>query len=319
MGRRDVTGQHLQNGLEGVLLVDKPQGLTSHQVVGAVRRLSGQRKAGHSGTLDPLATGLMQIMLGRATKLGPYLTAQDKAYEGCLILGQTTDTDDVTGTVTSRSEGPWPLADELQEAMKALTGLQEQRPPAFSAIKLAGRRAYELARRGQNPRPGPRPVEVMEFSLAAYEPPRVYFKAQVSKGCYIRSLARDLGERLGCGGVLAALRRTRVGRSFLSEAVTLAEAEAWPPEAWPDRILSPARALADYLPLLTVSEAQAAKVLQGRALRWPGPVPQGPGPGPVGLADPKGRLLAVYEFETAAVMAAPSTPPGPFLRPRRVL
>jgi tRNA pseudouridine55 synthase len=214
---------------DGLLLVDKPSGPTSHDVVDRVRRASGVRRVGHAGTLDPMARGLLPLVLGRATRLVRFLPDSPKTYEGSLRLGRTTTTDDETGDVLAEHEGPLPSAAQVLAASRGLEGRQSQVPPAFSARRVEGRRLYDLARRGLTVTARPTEVEVGRFELAPTGRPDVYeFAAEVSAGTYIRALARDLGRDLGCGGLLLSLVRTGIG------PMRLADARGWP-DGGPDR------------------------------------------------------------------------------------
>lgn len=202
----------------GILLVDKPVGWTSHDVVGRVRRLVGQRRVGHTGTLDPLATGLLVVCLGRATRLAEYVTTQDKRYEGLIQLGVSTITDDAEGDVIRRTEPPPIGRSELKALEINFTGSLQQRPPAFSAIRVNGRRAYAAARQGERPELQPRRVEVHRLALRALSEGTLHVSVHCGHGTYVRSLARDIGESLGCGAHLAGLRRTHVGSMQVTEA-----------------------------------------------------------------------------------------------------
>ena len=209
--------------LNGILLVDKPAGWTSHDVVARVRRLSGQRRIGHTGTLDPAATGLLVLCLGPATRLVEYLTGHHKDYEGEIQLGVITATDDAAGDVLARAAPP-PLSDRsLRDLERAFSGNLLQTPPAFSAVQVGGRRAYDAARRGTPLDLPARPVEVERLHLALTAPDRLQATVRCGPGTYIRSLARDIGESLGCGAHLASLRRTRVGGFHVEQAFTLDE------------------------------------------------------------------------------------------------
>ena len=205
----------------GLLLVDKQRGPTSHDVVGSVRRLLRTREVGHTGTLDPMATGLLPVCFGAATRLVPFLTETDKGYTGRLSLGAETDTDDAEGQVlrTGASTG---LTDEaIAAAFEAVRLRPTQVPPQFSAIRVDGERAHALARSGRAFELPPREVEVPVFRMTGREGDEVLFEAEVSKGTYIRALGRDVGRELGCFGHLTALRRTRVGRFHVDGAATL--------------------------------------------------------------------------------------------------
>src|SRR5512138_289372 len=214
--------------MDGVLVIDKPEGLTSHDVVAAARRLLGEKRIGHTGTLDPLATGVLPLACGRATRLVRFLSATEKEYDATVLFGVTTDTLDVTGEVISRT-GRVPSRDGLVAALRSFEGEQLQVPPAYSAKKIAGRRAYELARRDEPVALDPVRVRASRIELVEYdhERPSTLLGARCrisltcSAGFYVRALVRDLGERLGTGATLEALRRTRSGDFTLDEAVDL--------------------------------------------------------------------------------------------------
>jgi tRNA pseudouridine55 synthase len=285
-------------GPRGILLLDKPSGPTSHDMVYAVRRGTGQRRVGHAGTLDPLATGLLVICLGAATRLSEYLAGKDKRYSATVRLGQVTDTYDAQGQIVSES-GALPGRAEVEVALAGFRGPQQQVPPAYSAIKRGGQKAYELARRGQAVALDARPVEIYALSLTAWQPPDCVLDVACSAGTYIRSLAHDLGQRLGCGAHLAALRRTASGRSRVAEAVTLADLQsAFEAGDW-QRYLRPAdSAVADWPAVLLPAEA-AARIQRGL------PVPL-TGGGAYGRAyDPAGEFIAVLRADPAAGLWRP--------------
>ena len=196
---------------DGLLLIDKSSGPTSHDIVQRVRRLTGQRRVGHAGTLDPLATGLLPVMLGRATRLARFLPQSPKHYEGQLRLGLTSVTDDVTGDELSRCTDPLPSHAAVAEAAARLEGQYPQTPPAVSARKVGGKRLYRLARQGIQVDAPPRLVDVSLFAVTPTRDDAVYdFRTVVSGGTYVRALIRDLGQALGCGGLMLTLRRTAI-------------------------------------------------------------------------------------------------------------
>lgn len=212
---------------DGFLLVDKPAGVTSHDVVDIVRRGLATRRVGHGGTLDPFATGLLPLLAGRATRLMPYVVGLSKQYTGTLRLGVRTETDDLSGTVIATSDSGRDVPDEqLEQAMRRLTGHYLQTPPTFSAKKVAGRPAHRRARRGEMVSLEPAPVVVNRFVLTGRRGADVDFAADVGSGTYVRALARDLGDGLGCGAHLRALRRTAIGRWDVADAVPLARFES---------------------------------------------------------------------------------------------
>jgi tRNA pseudouridine55 synthase len=221
-----MTGGPMTEGRDGLVIVDKPGGMTSHDVVARIRRLAGTRRVGHAGTLDPMATGVLVVGVEKATRLLGYLTLTEKQYDATIRLGQSTSTDDAEGEVAFVAAANNVSAETLAGAVKALTGEIQQVPPAVSAIKVDGQRAYRLARGGAAPELKPRPVTVYEFTVTDLRPAGenlldVDATVRCSSGTYIRALARDLGRALGTGGHLTRLRRTRVGGYGLEAARTL--------------------------------------------------------------------------------------------------
>ncbi|MDB6167558.1 MAG: tRNA pseudouridine synthase [Verrucomicrobia bacterium] len=212
--------------LEGVLLVDKPTDHTSHDVVARLRRKLNMRKIGHAGTLDPMATGLLIMLIGKATRISQYLISLDKEYEGTIELGKTTDSQDADGEVLETRPVP-PLTEaEVRAAMQAFLGDQYQMPPMYSAIKINGVPLYKSARKGEEIEREPRFIRVMSFDLTRFALPHLDFRLRSSKGTYVRTIAHDLGTKLGCGAHLTALRRTATDRFSLSQALTLDAIEA---------------------------------------------------------------------------------------------
>jgi tRNA pseudouridine55 synthase len=212
-------------GNDGLVIVDKPGGMTSHDVVARIRRLAGTKRVGHAGTLDPMATGVLVVGVEKATRLLGYLTLTEKQYDATIRLGQSTSTDDAEGEITGGASATDVSAEALNNAVNGLTGEIQQVPPAVSAIKVDGQRAYRLARKGAAPELKPRTVTVYEFKVTAVHPDGdlldVEATVRCSSGTYIRALARDLGGQLGTGGHLTRLRRTRVGGYGLEGARTL--------------------------------------------------------------------------------------------------
>jgi tRNA pseudouridine55 synthase len=214
-----------QRELEGVLLVDKPSDHTSHDVIARLRGKLRMRKIGHAGTLDPMATGLLIVLLGKATRVSQYLISLDKEYEGAIELGKTTDSQDADGEVMESRPVP-PLSEEqVRAAMAGFLGDQYQTPPMYSAIKIGGVPLYKRARKGEEVEREPRFIRVMAWDLLSLELPRLTFRLRCTKGTYVRTLAHDLGTRLGCGAHLCALRRTATDRFSVSQALTLGQIE----------------------------------------------------------------------------------------------
>ncbi len=207
---------------EGILLLDKPQGLTSHDLVDRVRRKLRMKRVGHAGTLDPMATGLVIILLGRATKVSQYLMSLDKTYEGTITLGSTTDSHDADGTVIEEKTPPELSEAEVEAVLKSFEGDQYQTPPMFSAKKQGGVPLYKLARKGKTVEREPRFIRVSKFDLDEWRAPReIDFTVSCSKGTYVRTLAHDLGEKIGCGAHLSELRRTDIERFRIEDSLTL--------------------------------------------------------------------------------------------------
>jgi tRNA pseudouridine55 synthase len=223
--------------MDGFLLIDKPEGITSHDVVDRLRRVTGVRRIGHAGTLDPFATGLLIVGVGRgATKRLSEIMGKDKIYEAVAALGATSDTQDKTGIVTERKvkrevrkDGAWPNEAEVKKAMAAFTGRISQVPPMYSAKKVGGRKLYELARAGQEIERKPVEVTIREFAITEYSPPRLGLRVRCSSGTYVRTLAHDLGAALGTGAYLEELRRTAIGDFRVENALKLdaVTAENW--------------------------------------------------------------------------------------------
>lgn len=210
---------------DGILILDKPAGMTSHDCVAIMRRLFHTRKVGHTGTLDPMATGVLPILLGRAAKAAEYLTAEDKHYIAGLRLGLTTDTEDITGTVLSES-GEIPDEDAVQEAVRCFIGDIEQVPPMYSALKVDGQKLYDLARQGITVERKARPITVFSTGCEKQDACTYTLDVRCSKGTYIRTLCADIGAKLGCGGVMCSLRRAGSGNFTLDAAYTIESLEA---------------------------------------------------------------------------------------------
>lgn len=288
----------------GVLVVDKPRGPTSHDVVARLRRLLGTRQVGHCGTLDPMATGVLVVAVGEATKLVPWLTSDDKAYEATLRLGAQTDTLDADGAITEERPVDGELSREVAQvtagtigprlagALDAERARPQQVPPAFSAIRIAGERAHEIARRGESPELAARAVEVKRLVVTGggLDPaPHLDLALDVTKGYFVRSLARDLAAALGTVGHLTALRRTRSGAFRLDDAAPLDAG----PEALRAAVLPLAAAAARALPTSTLTAAGVLAATRGQRVQ-----PEdlaSPHPSPSAWLDAAGRLVAIGE------------------------
>jgi tRNA pseudouridine55 synthase len=275
--------------------VAKPAGPTSHDIVDIARRALGEQRVGHLGTLDPFAKGLLVLVVGRATRLAPFAAEWPKTYEGVIRLGITTDTDDLTGTVVATA--PWTgiTPAQLADVIGGFRGAYDQRPPAYSAVKIEGERAYRRARRGETVEPEPRPVEIRELELVEAAVPDLQFRATGSAGTYLRSLARDIGAKLGCGAHLTALRRTAVGPLRLADAVA--------PEAVTWAALQDAAILVGHMPRRQVDKKERDAVVHGR--------PIGVNP----IAD-SGYPIAIFSGDELLAVAEPV---GDLLKPRVVV
>ena len=247
--------------MEGLLNIDKPAGLTSHDVVGQVRRLAGMKRVGHAGTLDPLATGVLLVALGRATRLIEYLTGQPKTYRTTIRLGQTTDSYDADGAIVAEA----PVAVDEAAVCAALApfrGAIQQLPPMYSAIKRDGQPLYKLARQGIEVERQPRDITIYELTLQSWQPPFVELEVVCSAGTYIRSLAHDLGQALRCGGHVTMLRRTAVGGFLVAQGVTLETLAADGVAAH----LQPADRAVAHLPCLNLPAEQIQKLWDGKLI-----------------------------------------------------
>ena len=276
----------------GVLPLDKPEGPTSHDVVAMARRALGERRVGHTGTLDPFASGLLLLCVGRATRLAQFLTDLDKTYDATARLGVATDTEDREGAELSRSERWQEITPQgLEAALGKLRGSILQTPPQFSAKKVGGEAAYRLARRGESVTLDPRSVTVHELDVVDFDPPDVGFRVRCSSGTYVRSLARDLGESLGVGAHLTRLRRTHVGPFSVSSAVTLEGLKD--PDGMSKSWIDPLDAVA-HLPRVDVAAEEVEELQHGRPVSAEGSL----GPGPV-IAAHGEVLVAVGEVRDA--------------------
>ncbi|GGJ04768.1 tRNA pseudouridine synthase B [Alicyclobacillus cellulosilyticus] len=280
-------------GKQGVLLIDKPQGLTSHDVVVRVRRVLGERRVGHAGTLDPGATGLLVLCIGETVRLLEYIAADEKAYEGVVAFGAATDTDDAFGRVIARASAAGLAEEAVRHAASGLVGDIWQRVPAYAAVKIGGRRAYELARSGQAVDMPVRQVRIHSLEVTSFTPGEVAhasFRVVCSKGTYVRALCRDWGQAVGLPAHLAALRRTRVGWFRLEDAIAL---DAWEASPAPRSFLRPARDAVAHLPQVAAREAELTALAQGKPVSCPDAV-AGLAPGePVAVLAPSGEVAAI--------------------------
>jgi tRNA pseudouridine55 synthase len=296
--------------MDGVLIMDKPAGMTSHDVVARVRRVTGQRRVGHTGTLDPFATGVLVMLVGRATRLAQFFSGADKEYEAVIRLGHATDTGDITGVPIESNASAQPAPSfskkEIESALASLRGEIEQTPPMYSAKKVGGRKLYELARRGQEIERKPVRVNVGAFETldrddALITPPGLHdLKVRVvcSAGTYIRTLAEDFGRKLGAGAHVAELRRTRAGRFSIAEAVTLDQLSELAESLKIDAALISPDAAISHLPAVSLSDDEVARALHGAGLQIENPdASTWPNGQAVRMRDDDGELVAVGTYD----------------------
>ncbi len=284
--------------INGWLVIDKPQGMTSTHVVNVVKRLTHARKAGHGGTLDPLATGILPIALGEATKTVAYVMDAPKRYRFTMRFGEARDTDDAEGQVIATSEHR-PEDAEILAALPAFTGTIMQRPPIFAAVKVGGERAYDLARRGETVELEPRPVRIDAFQLVERpSPDTAVFEVTCGKGAYVRALARDLGETLGCLAHIEELRRLAVGPFDLEIAISLSALEQIVEDETLPQVLTPVATALAGIPALAVTEPQALRMRSGRTIRIaPALLPEAADTGDTVRVMQGGELVALARLE----------------------
>jgi tRNA pseudouridine55 synthase len=291
--------------ISGLLVLDKPEGITSNAALQRAKRLFGAAKAGHTGSLDPLATGVLPICFGEATKFSQFLLDADKAYTSTFILGVGTDTGDAAGDIRAQASASHITLHTITRAMEALTGPIEQVPPMYSALKVDGRPLYKLARAGEHVERQPRPVNILRFDLLAFQAGDIAtldVAVQCSKGTYIRVLAEDLGAALGLPAHVSALRRCQSGPFDLSTALTLDQLSRQREEgseALLDTLLAPIEACMPHLPRVELSEAATFYMIKGR----PVVVPNGPQSGMVRIADAGGAFLGVGQVREDGKLA----------------
>ncbi len=293
--------------MDGLILARKPVSWTSFDVVRSVRRTLAERRVGHFGTLDPLASGLLLVAVGRATRLFPYFSAYEKTYRALIRLGIATDTYDAEGTPSGPECADLPAGDAVSEALGRFVGDIEQVPPPFSAKKLRGRPLYAYARKKQDIEAKPSRVNIRAFTLLSFVPPRLEAEVVCSSGTYVRGLAHDLGRALGCGAHLAGLVRTAIGPYRIEDALEPDEIRRLEDEGRRERFLIPLERLLPERPARVLNAREAGDVIQGRTIRPEGPlvpIPEAgfpPRPPIVRLFGPDGKLLA---------LAKPGAEPG---------
>lgn len=251
----------------GILIVDKPEDWTSQDVVAKLRGALHERRAGHGGTLDPMATGVLPVFFGRATRAVEFFEHAEKTYETVLRLGLVTDTQDITGRVLEQRDAASVTEADVRAVLPRFLGPQKQVPPMYSAIKIGGKKLYELARKGQEVERKPRNITIFELAVEDGSGSDWDLRVRCSKGTYVRTLCHDIGQSLGCGGCMSSLRRTRAGRFTLEQAVTMEQILAFAQEHDPAELLMPVDALFAQHPALIVTLGQTEKLKHGAAIR----------------------------------------------------
>lgn len=292
-----------KNTTHGFFLIDKPQNITSHDVVGIIRRLTGIRRVGHTGTLDPLATGALLVVVGSATRLIPYAPHEPKTYEATIILGATTDTDDLQGKQTATYPSKQPSKEEVEKTLSTFIGPIDQIPPQYAAIKVKGKKLYEYARAGETIERQPRSVTIHNLELIEYEYPSLSITATVSSGTYIRALARDIGEQLHTGGYIAVLRRTKIHDWLVKNCVKVEDIK---PENWTTH-LHPTIELVKHLPQIILDNSNVAKFQQGIGVSVNLPTNQLTSDQPVATLDSQNNLLGIGLYDPLSAILSPKT------------
>lgn len=280
------------NNVSGVLVIDKPIGMTSHDVVQIIRKGTNIRRAGHTGTLDPRASGVLVVLVGPSVRLSEYVSASDKRYQAVVQLGTTTDTYDADGRVLNITAVDI-SEKQFNDVLQSFVGEIEQIPPPYSAVKVKGKKAYEMARQGEEVKLEPRMINVFNLELLEWAPPEAVIDVYCSSGTYVRSLAHDLGEKLGCGAHLIGLRRTKSGRFTLRDAVPLRKLrEAFDNGSWEEFLIPAAEALSDW-PAINLTPEELTIVRHGRR------IPADPTLGNMARAiSEDGELIGLLELDT---------------------
>ncbi len=287
----------------GILNINKPAGWTSRDVVNRVQRLSRPAKAGHAGTLDPLATGVLVVCVGPATRLITYVQQMPKLYEATFLLGRTSPSDDTETTVIELADAPEPSLAEIQTQLPQFLGLIQQRPPAYSALKVKGQRAYKLAREGKEVELKSRPVEIYDLAIDSYAYPELRLTMRCGSGTYVRSVGRDLAESLGTGAVMSALTRTAIGDFCVGEGLDIEQLSS---ELIETNLIPPLAAVA-HLPRLELSDSQLIEIRHGRRIPTHelGLTPNSPTE-LLAAVDSRGQLLALVQERRPGMYGAVS-------------
>jgi len=289
-----MESQDVKNAISGVLVVDKPVGMTSHDVVQVIRNGTGLRRAGHTGTLDPRASGVLVVLVGPAVRLSEFVSASDKRYQAIIRLGSTTDTFDADGKITGSAPSVNVTEEQFEKVLATFVGEIEQTPPPYSAVKVHGRKAYEMARQGEEVELAPRKITVHHLEVLEWAPPEAVIDVHCSSGTYVRSLANDLGATLGCGAYLVGLRRTKSGRFSLREATPLRKLqEAFSAGDWYQYLIPAAEALAEW-PAVELTPDDVENVRHGHRIKAASDAEPGSARG----VSTQGELVALMEWVT---------------------
>lgn len=283
----------------GVVAINKPAGLTSHDVVAQLRRITGIKQVGHTGTLDPFATGLLLVMVGAATRLAEYAHNAHKIYETTVTLGATSTTDDGTGTITvTQPMASESTAQQIEKVLQQFIGEIDQVPPHYAAIKVGGKKLYEYARTGEQVLRQARRVRIDHIEILEYRYPNLRLRVTCGSGTYIRALARDIGQALGGGGYASALQRIAIGSIKIEQAAGLDSLE---PQTWQTQLLPPT-VLLEHMPQTTVSSENVVQLKQGRGVQFTNDVPDS---NLVALLDPFGQLVGIGQYDVTTKQLLP--------------
>lgn len=288
--------------MDGIFNINKPRGMTSHDVVARIRKLLKQKRVGHAGTLDPAASGVLPICAGQATRLAEYISESGKTYQAEITFGVVTDTYDSEGTVLHTNDVRGLMLAQIEHVLPSFLGSQMQLPPRYSAIKLQGQPAYKRMRAGEEVTLIPRPVEIYQLHILDWQPPRLTLLVDCSKGTYIRSLAYDIGEQLGCGAYLSALLRTRSGPFDLSTSVTLEQLGTAIEQNGINAFLLPPDSALSHCPAIHLDAATSMRVLHGNKFRCDQISPTAQ---PVRIYDAEGHFLAIAAWDAEQQMWQP--------------
>lgn len=282
--------------IHGIINVYKEKGYTSHDVVAKLRGIAGQKKIGHTGTLDPDAEGVLPVCLGKATKVCELLTDKDKTYRAVLFLGQTTDTQDASGTVLETSDISNLNESQVTEAVQSFVGEYAQIPPMYSALKVGGKKLYELAREGKTVERKARNVKIHSIKILRVDLPRVEMEVSCSKGTYIRTLCHDIGEKLGVGGCMESLLRVRVGRFVLADSLRLSEIQRAKEDGNLEKILQPIDSVFEQYRAVRIRSDQEKRLQNGNSFRKPDRLQNYDDQEMVRVYDSNGHFAAVYRY-----------------------